>query len=382
MARPGRLPKFMPAPVSGDPVAHVLSLAAARPSAIALFAPGQAALSFGELASRIGRMRSQLAAWGIGRGDVVAWVSPGRAESAAALSILPAASTLAPLNPCLGAEAYEALLKRLRPKAVASPAGVDHAIARAARDLGIAEIAVLPERSGAAGAFGLELFHPRASLDLSPVVAPEAVYVVATSGTTARPKLVPVGQRQIMATALAKGKILRHRAGRRRGACDAAASVGDPHRVSAGGAEWRRRCVSAGGGRRMRCSLPWNATRSPISVPLLPSCANCCAASNRARGCGRRGACVSCASRPGASIATRPTGSRPPSACPSSWASRRAKPGAPRSKRSRPPGAAPVRSGRRWRAKSGWSTSSVASSRPDRRRNSGARTAGLRRLSR
>ncbi len=187
---------------------RVLALAAARPLAAALLAPGRAPMSFGELADRIGVVGTQLAAWGIGRGDIVASAIAGRAESAAALAIIPAAATLAPLSAGLTANAYQTLLERLRPKAVASEQGTDHPIAQAARRLGIAEIAVVPDSQGGAGSFSLELSGARAALDAAPGVAPEIAYVLATSGTTGRAKLVPLGQRQIMVQARAKGERL------------------------------------------------------------------------------------------------------------------------------------------------------------------------------
>jgi len=165
-------------------------------------------MRFGELAQRIEGIGSRLGTWGIRRGDVLAWVAAGRAQTAAALAIVPVSATLAPLSPGLTAEAYQALLDRLRPKAVVCPGGVEHAIARAARNLGIAEIAVVPDRQGVAGAFDLELAHPRASLEATPLVAPETTYVATTSGTTGRPKLVPLGGPQIMVNAREHGALL------------------------------------------------------------------------------------------------------------------------------------------------------------------------------
>jgi amino acid adenylation domain-containing protein len=198
----------MAEPRSNDLTACLLALAAEHPSAVALRAPGRPAMSFGELGSRIHAVGARLGAWGIGRGDIVAWTTDARAESAAALAIMPVAATLAPLDPGMTADAYLALLQRLKPKAVATPAGSEHPIGEAARRLGIAEISVVPDANGAAGAFDLELSRPEASLESVRVAAPEMAYVSATSGTTGRPKLVPHGQRQIMLTVRAMGECL------------------------------------------------------------------------------------------------------------------------------------------------------------------------------
>ncbi len=198
----------MAEPRPDDLTVCLLTLAAEQPSAVALLAPGHVAMSFGELGCRIRAVGARLRAWGIDRGDIVAWTTDARAESAAALAIMPVAATLAPLDPRLTAEAYVALLQRLKPKAVAVPAGSDHPIGEAARRLGIAEISVVPDANGMAGAFDLELSRPRASLESIPVVAPETVYVSATSGTTGRPKLVPHRQRQLLTTVRAMAECL------------------------------------------------------------------------------------------------------------------------------------------------------------------------------
>jgi len=64
--------------VPTDPTVHLMSLAMARPSSVALLAPARAAMTFSELARRIGRIGTQLATWGIGRGDVASLRTRGR----------------------------------------------------------------------------------------------------------------------------------------------------------------------------------------------------------------------------------------------------------------------------------------------------------------
>jgi len=175
------------------------SIAARQPAAPALMAPGRTAMSFGELASRSEALAAQLAGWGIARGDIVAWPTVGRVESLAALAMMPAGSTLAPLAPGLTAEACEALLLRLRPRAVAVPEGGGDAIVEAARRLGLAEIRITPDAAGPAGAFGLALARPATADPADARRLPQAAYVSATSGTTGRAKLVPHGRRQLVA---------------------------------------------------------------------------------------------------------------------------------------------------------------------------------------
>ena len=195
---------------SDDLTACLLALAAEQPSAVALLAPGRTAMSFGELGTRIHAVGAQLGAWGIGRGDIVAWATDVRAESAAALAIMPVAATLAPLDP--------GLTGRRLPRAAATPetegrgraGGIgDHPIGEAARRLGIAEIAVRAGHATARPAhstWNCRARRPRSRSN--PVAAPETVYVSATSGTTGRPKLVPHGQRQLLLTVRAMAERL------------------------------------------------------------------------------------------------------------------------------------------------------------------------------
>ena len=195
-------------PGSVDLTTHLLALATRQPSAPAFFAAGRAPMTFEELAARIRATGQQLASWGIRRGDVVAWPAVMRAETVAALAIMPSSSTFVTMAPGLTVEAYVALLQRLHPKAVAAPAGSEHAIIHAARQLGVAEIAVVPVPNGAAGSFDLELSRPQRSLESASTLSPEIAQVSATSGTTGRPKLVPHGHRQIMTIARFTGERL------------------------------------------------------------------------------------------------------------------------------------------------------------------------------
>ncbi len=191
-----------------DPTEHLVALAARNPSAPAFLAPGRAPMNFGELARRIQEARAQLAGWGIGRGDVVVWPAIGRAETAAAIAILPASATLAVLAPALTEEAFHALLVRLAPKAVVTPANGDHPIARAALRLDLARIALYPDAAGPAGAFDLALACPGTTLERAATLSEQYALITVTSGTTGRAKIVPHAGARIMVTARTVGERL------------------------------------------------------------------------------------------------------------------------------------------------------------------------------
>jgi acyl-CoA synthetase (AMP-forming)/AMP-acid ligase II len=174
------------------------ALAARQPAAAALTAPGRAAMTFGELAARGDALAARLSGWGIERGDIVVWPTIERVESIAALAMMPLGSTLAPLAPGLTADACEALLRRLRPRAVAIPGYGGGEFVEAARRLGLAEITIAAESLGPAGAFGLVLARPAAAAPADARRLPQAAFVSVTSGTTGRAKLVPHGRRQLV----------------------------------------------------------------------------------------------------------------------------------------------------------------------------------------
>jgi len=188
--------------------AHLLSLAGRAPNAPALLAPGRTTMSMASLAAHIGRLGTTLSAWGIARGDVIAWSSGDRVDTAAAMAILPASCTLALLHAAGTRDAIRDVLVRLRPKAVVVPDDDDAAVVLAARELGLAEITVDGAGREEAGSFDLVLSRAAPSLERSDRLSPAWALIGATSGATGRPKLVSHGHRQIVVTALATGERL------------------------------------------------------------------------------------------------------------------------------------------------------------------------------
>jgi acyl-CoA synthetase (AMP-forming)/AMP-acid ligase II len=179
-----------------------LALAASQGGRAALLAPSRDPMTFADLARRMARLEAQLAGWGIGRGDVVAWSCDDRAQTAAAIALLPVSATVAPVAASATVDAVTGVLRRLRPKAVVAPAGRPSPVAEAATRLGIATMSAIGA-GREAGAFELALDTPRGSLDEPRRHPPAWAIVGATSGSTGQPKLVPVGHRQILRTAFA-----------------------------------------------------------------------------------------------------------------------------------------------------------------------------------
>ena len=192
-----------------DDVSLVLeSFAVRQPAAPALHAPGRKTLTYADLGAQIRYVRERLANWGVARGDLIAGVIPQRPEMAVACATVPAAATFAPLSPTLTPYNYTELLTRLRPKALVVRKGQDHAVRAVARQCGIAEIDLAADLGAPAGMFTLDLLQRQESLSRGASSRPEWAYVLNTSGTTGRPKLVPLSHRRLALNAHAQGEWL------------------------------------------------------------------------------------------------------------------------------------------------------------------------------
>ncbi len=147
----------MTAPDRNDLTLRLLALAEREPVRPVVRREGRVVLTFAELGRQILRTRAALARWDLRRGDIVAGTAGTREVEAALLLAMPASSTYAPMASSLDADAYEALLSRLVPRAVVLPAGGAPELDEAARRLGIATIRVAPSGNPEAPAFELAL---------------------------------------------------------------------------------------------------------------------------------------------------------------------------------------------------------------------------------
>src|SRR5688500_10748057 len=88
------------------------------PGAVAVMAPGRAALTFGELKRHITTLSAALHAEGIGRNDRVALALSNGPEMATAFLAIACCATCAPLNPEQTSEEFEFVLQNLQPRAL------------------------------------------------------------------------------------------------------------------------------------------------------------------------------------------------------------------------------------------------------------------------
>ncbi len=185
-----------------ETVAALLAGGADESPAVA--APARAPLDYAGLRAHVARTVDRLNELGIGRGDRVAIVLPNGPEMASAFVSIAAGATTAPLNPNYRRKEYDFYLGDLAAKALVVEAGSPSDSIESARSLGIAVLELHVPEGARAGEFELEA-DPGLPLGEAsapgPAGADDIALMLHTSGTTSRPKLVPLLQRNILASA-------------------------------------------------------------------------------------------------------------------------------------------------------------------------------------
>jgi acyl-CoA synthetase (AMP-forming)/AMP-acid ligase II/thioesterase domain-containing protein len=190
-----------------DTLARLLADAArARPDAPAILAPDREPLTYHGLAEVVGRTAATLGAAGIGRTDRVALVTANGPEAATAFLGIAAGAAAAPLNPAYRRDEIAFELTDLAARAVVVQAGLDTPAAEVARELGIAVLEMASPAGSPAGSIVLERAGGGPASDVAPGDAGPArpsdiALVLHTSGTTARPKIVPLRHDRLAASA-------------------------------------------------------------------------------------------------------------------------------------------------------------------------------------
>ncbi len=176
-------------------------LAVGADEAPALGAPGRRSLSFGELRALIGRTVAALNGAGIGRNDAVAIVLPNGPEMAACYMACASGVTSAPLNPAYRADEFEFYLADLQAQALIVDNGSASPAVEVAKKLGVRLIELVPRLDGGAGDFDLDLAPGEPAASGGDARAADVSMVLHTSGTTSRPKIVPLTQANLAASA-------------------------------------------------------------------------------------------------------------------------------------------------------------------------------------
>ena len=172
-------------------------------SSPALGVPGRADLSHGELRALVDRTVADLNALGIGRGDRLAIVLPNGPEMAACFVSAACACATAPLNPAYRAEEFEFNLADLKARALVVERGSTSPAVEVAQRMGVPVVELVPDATAGAGSFTLQCAQPPGTVAAHPGLAQpgDVSMVLHTSGTTSRPKIVPLSQANLCASA-------------------------------------------------------------------------------------------------------------------------------------------------------------------------------------
>jgi oxalate---CoA ligase len=180
-------------------------LGAGDDAAPAIAASGVRPLTYGELRDQVKSTVESLNGFGVGRNDRVAIVLPNGPQMATGFVGIAAGASAAPLNPAYRIEELEFYLSDLGAKALVVEQGKDSPARHVALRLGILvlELKANSEPEAGAGTFTLKPASAAAETTSSGGVAQssDVALLLHTSGTTSRPKLVPLTQRNVVASA-------------------------------------------------------------------------------------------------------------------------------------------------------------------------------------
>lgn len=166
----------------------------------ALGSPTADWLSYEGLRALTSDVRAALHGFGIGRGDRVAIVLPNGPEMAAAFITIAQVAVTAPLNPAYREEEYTFYLDDLKAKALVVMADDEGPAVAAANTLGIKIIRVTVPDGAPAGTITLTS-QASGEADTSAPGPEDVALILHTSGTTSRPKIVPLLHSNVAASA-------------------------------------------------------------------------------------------------------------------------------------------------------------------------------------
>jgi amino acid adenylation domain-containing protein len=164
------------------------------PDSVALMAPDRPPMTYGSLMNHVARGVHTLNDLGIGRGDRVAMVLPNGPEMSVAFMTISSCASAAPLNPSYLADELNFYLTDLNAKALVLEKGMASPARDVAASRGIHILEIFTEPAAEAGAFTFQGIKRSKAVNGGLSEAKDTALVLHTSGTTSRPKMVPLTQ--------------------------------------------------------------------------------------------------------------------------------------------------------------------------------------------
>ncbi len=172
-------------------------MSAGADQAPAIAAPGTVPLTYRSLRALVGSTIDALNGVGIGRNDRVAIVLPNGPDMATAFIGIASGATAAPLNPTYKADEFEFYMSDVKAKALVVEAGSNSPAIEVARKLGMKLIVLQADHARGAGAFSLSCDAALGDCLKGYAEPDDIALILHTSGTTSRPKIVPLSQRNV-----------------------------------------------------------------------------------------------------------------------------------------------------------------------------------------
>lgn len=171
-------------------------------SAIAIKAIGRTPLTYARLRTQMDETVKKLNALGYGRNDRLILIMPNGPELGVAYLSMVAGFTCVPLNPSMPAYEYDFYLTNLNPAAIVTQAGFESPALERAKFFKIPIIWLEPQTDMEAGLFRLQGDVGPGKAQIGYAEPDDIALVLCTSGTTSKPKIVPLTQTNICAAAI------------------------------------------------------------------------------------------------------------------------------------------------------------------------------------
>lgn len=162
------------------------------PNRHAILAPGRLPMTYGALWTQANNVVRELRSIGVGRTHRVAVVLPDGPEAAVAMITVAANAVCVPLNSGFTYDEYQRYFGELHLAGLLTRGDLDSASRRVALALGIPIIDISRRPNAGAGAFWIVGQTPQRVVDDEFASSADDAFILLTSGSTSRPKAVPL----------------------------------------------------------------------------------------------------------------------------------------------------------------------------------------------